>query len=139
MDLFPDAQVSYGPPQPNMLVDQVASVIGATVQHGRPTVGGPTRSREETADMRVILSCASAGDGESWDNAQQWATEGAYAMLDALEDHFRDRTRATLDGACRDAIISSHELDEYFTTNDTGTITGRVGEIAATITCRTRI
>ncbi len=134
--LFPDAMVSYGPPQ--SLADEMASVAGASVRHERPTVGGPTRSREETADVSVILSCAVAGDGESWDDAQQQATEAAYRMLDVLEDHFRDRSHATLGGACRDAIVSSHELAEYKTDAD-GYAAGRIGEITATITCRTRI
>ena len=134
--LFPDARVSYGPPQ--SLADQMASVAGASVRHERPTAGGATRSREEIADIQVILSIAVPGDGESWDDAQQAATEGAYAMLDVLEDHFRDRTAATLGGACRDAIVSSHELAEYKTDAD-GYAAGRIGEIIATITCRTRI
>ena len=134
--LFPDARVSYGPPQ--SLADQMASVAGASVRHERPTVGGPTRSREETAEIQVILSIAVAGDGESWSDAQQAATEAAYDMLDVLEDHFRDRTAATLGGACRDAIVSSHELAEYKTEAD-GFAAGRIGEITATITCRTRI
>lgn len=134
--LFPDARVSYGPPQ--SLADQMASVAGASVRHERPTAGGATRSREEVADIQVILSIAVPGDGESWDDAQQAATEGAYAMLDVLEDHFRDRTAATLGGACRDAIVSSHELVEYKTDAD-GYAAGRIGEITATITCRTRI
>lgn len=134
--LFPEARVSYGPPQ--SLADQMASVAGASVRHERPTAGGSTRSREEIAEIQVILSVAVAGDGESWDDAQQRATEDAYAMLDVLEDHFRDRTATTLGGACRDAIVSSHELAEYKTDAD-GYAAGRIGEITATITCRTRI
>lgn len=134
--LFPDARVSYGPPQ--SLADVMAAVTTASVRHERPTAGGPTRSREEIADIEVVLSCFTAGDGESWDDAQQEATEAAYDMLDVLEDHFRDRTAATLGGACRDAIVSSHELAEYKTDAD-GYASGRIGEITATITCRTRI
>ncbi len=135
-DLFPDARVSYGPPQ--SLADQMASVAGASVTHERPTAGGPTRSREEVAEIEVLLSIAVPGDGESWDDAQQKATEGAYAMLDVLEAHFRNPTTSTLGGACRDAIVSSHELAEYKTNAD-GYAAGRIGEITATITCRTRI
>lgn len=139
-DLYPDAQITYGPP--TNLADQMAAVGNASVEHERPTAGGASRSREEVADIEVILSCAASGtsgDGEMWDDAQQTATEAAYAMLDTLVDHFRDRTAQTLGGACRDANVSSHELAEYTTTDADGFVTGRVGEITATITCRTRI
>ena len=135
--LFPDARVSYGPPQ--SLDDVMAAVTSASVRHERPTAGGPTRSREEIADIEVVLSVAVAGDGESWDDAQQAATEAAYAMLDVLESHFRDRTAATLGGACRDALVRTHKLAEYTATDPDGYVTGRVGEITATVTCRTRI
>lgn len=137
-ELFPDAAVSYGPPQ--SLADVMVSVGSASVEHGRPTAGGPTRSREEVADIEVILSCASAGDGESLIvNAQQEATEAAYALLDVLVEHFRDRTAATLGGACRDANVRAHELAEYASVDPDGFIRGRIGEITATVTCRTRI
>lgn len=136
-ELYPEAIVSYGPPQ--TLADQVVSVGNASVEHERPTAGGQTRSREETADVEVILSCAVPGDNESIDNAQRQATEAAYVMLDTLETHFRDRHNRTLDGACRDAIVSRHELNEYHATDPEGYTSGRVGEITATITCRTRL
>ena len=134
--LYPDARVTYGPPQG--LADQMVSVIGATVQHERPTSGGPTRSREEVADVRVILSVAAAGDEESWDSAAEKACTQVYAMFDQLEAAFRDRSVQTLGGACRDAIVSSHELSEYHSMNGS-VITGRIAEIAATVTCRTRL
>ena len=136
-DLYPDAVITYGPPQ--NLADTVASVLGAQVEHDRPTVGGPRRAVEETANLTVVLSCAAAGDGESWDDAQQEATEAAYEMLDVLVEHFRDRDHQTLGGVCRDAIVSSHELAEYKTPDPDGYARGRIGEITATITCRTRI
>lgn len=141
-DLFPEAVVCYGPPQPQAMSDQMASVGNASVVHERPTAGGQSRSREETAEVQVILSCAVAGDGESYDNAQQLATEAAYAMFDILEDHFRDRNASTLGGVARDAIVSRHELNEYHATRQEGpqvVIVGRIGEITATITTRVRL
>jgi hypothetical protein len=135
--LYPEAAVSYGPPQ--LLTDVMASVGDAEVEHERPTAGGPTRSREEVADIEVILSCAAHGDGESLEDAQREATEAAYGMLAVLETHFRDRAAATLGGACRDALVRTHKLAEYVSTDPDGYVTGRVGEITATVTCRTRI
>ena len=137
--LYYDAQVTYGPP--TNLADRMAAVGNASVEHERPTAGGPSRSREEVAAIEVILSCASAGDSGTgpYDDTQQAATEAAYEMLDTLVEHFRDRTAQTLGGACRDANVSAHELAEYTTTDPDGFVTGRVGEITATITCRTRI
>ena len=131
------ARIIYGPPQGE--ADKMACIIGASARHERPTAGGAYRSREEEADVQVVLSVAVPGDVESFDDAAQMACEGVYEMFDRLEDHFRNRHAATLGGACRDAIVSSHELSEYASEDADGYITGRVAEITATITCRTRI
>jgi hypothetical protein len=141
-DLFPDAGVSYGPP--TKTVNDMAYCGGVQVDNSTPTAGGPRRSREEVAAHQVILSKyvpGTSADNDSQpveDDAQQAATEGAYEMLDVLEDHFRVHLTAPLDGTAYTAIVSGHELTEYKITNTSGAVTGRVGEITATVTTKYR-
>lgn len=141
-ELFPDAGVSYGPP--TRTTNHMAYCGGVQVDNGTPTAGGPRRSREEVANHQVMLSVFAPGtsdDNDSQpaeDDAQQVATEGAYEMLDVLEDHFRQHLTGPLDGTAYTAIVSGHELAEYKITNTSGAVTGRVGEITATVTTKHR-
>lgn len=142
-DLFPEAGTTYGPPTeyPN----EMAAVGDARSEVTQPTTGGATRSRDEVVETQVILSCyvpgpeRNSGDEVFEENPSYRADLAAYAMLDALEDHFRDPTVQTLGGLVREAMITSHEGTLLLITDDQNNVTGRVSEITATVRTVTRI
>lgn len=142
-DLFPEAGISYGPP--TNYPDSMAAVVGARAEGVEPTTGGATRSRDETVYSTIKLSVFEPGPtGDTSaeqidDNPAVVATAGAYAMYDALEDHFRDITVPTLSGLVREAIITDHELELIASTDTKNVVTGRIAEITATVRTVTRI
>ena len=104
----------------------------------KPTAGGSRRSREESAEVEMVVSCYRPGDT---DDAQQEAAAAAWAMADTLHDHLRVRGNETLGGICREAWISEWSDDDggYRLTDAGGLITGRATDITITITADTRI
>lgn len=122
--LYPDAYASYGMPgayQP----DEIAAVLNQRFEMTRPTYG-TGRSREESVETDVVFSVLVPGGEE----AQQAATERAYAMALALDEHFRTKPQETLGNSCRDAWITEGELSEDKSVPDPRTGEGVVGRIA---------
>jgi hypothetical protein len=127
--LFPAAQVIYGPPG-GWLGEQVISVGNATVESSQMILGA-NRPRREDAEVEVILSVFQGGGPE----AQQTATEAAFAMLGTFADHFRTQGNETLGGACDNAYVSAYSLDE---TDDPDVLEkGRYAALVATLTVQT--
>lgn len=104
--LFPDAQVTYGLPgtyeQPDLVV------VGNARAESTQDVMGTRRPRREDATIEITFSCFRAGGPE----AQQTATEAAFAMLGTFADYFRAQGAETLSGACDRASVGSYELAE---------------------------
>ena len=142
-DLFPEAGTTYGPP--TAYPNEMAYVGDTRVEVAQPTTGGATRSRDEVVETQIILSCyvpgpeLNSGDEVIEENPSYRADLAAYAMLDALEDHFRNITDPTLGGIVREAMITTHEGAVRFITDDDNSIIGRVSEITATVRTVTRI
>lgn len=133
--LYPDALASYGVPgafQP----DEIAAVMDQRFEVSRPTMG-TGRSREEAVETVVVFSVFVSGD----ESSQRVATERAYAMCLALDEHFRTGPQETLGGSCREAWVTSGELAESVVTPPPGGgsgVTGRVAELSVTVTSRHR-
>ncbi len=129
--LFSDpVQVVYGHPGTNQ-EDDIVAVRGVRSLQDVATMG-TGRAREETLEIEVVFSCYRGGGEE----AQQVATERAYALLGLLEDHLQT-TDYTLGGVVRLARVTESTLAE---SDDPDVLAmGRVAEIAATVTCQVRI
>jgi len=132
--LFPaPTLVSYGDPgeyQPN----EIIAVMGSVVPVSRPTAS-TNRSREEGAETTVIVSVYVPGGQE----AQQTATERAYAMVGQMSDYFRAAFNARLGGAAYDSWISEYDdVPSVAVDPATGNATGRVCEITVKILSKSR-
>jgi len=142
-DWYPEAGTTYGPP--TKYPNEMAAVGDARSEVTQPTTGGATRSRDEVVETQVILSCyvpgpaGNSGDEVIDENPSYRADLASYAMLDTLEDHFRDPTVQTLGGIVREAMITSHEGSLTLITDEQNVIIGRVSEITATVRTVTRI
>lgn len=134
--LFPaPTLVSYGAPgqyQP----DEIVGVLNQRTAVSRPTMG-TARSREEVVETDVVFSIFAPGD----ETQQVVATERAYAMGEALADHFRTKPNETLSGACREAWVSGHSLLEarVVSPDDNTTVLGRTAELTVTVTSYARV
>lgn len=134
--------VSLGRPgkyQPNNLV-AVGMDIRLPIE--RPTMG-TGRSREQTAEIDVTISCWVPGDEDS----QPIATAAAFDLLSLLETHLRTSPNERLGGACRDSWVSVARLVQQITyqpVEDPSAPpappipTGRLAEIVATVTASIR-
>lgn len=133
-DLTPQPLISYGDPgtyQPN----QIVAVMGATTVYERPTMS-TARPREEVMVVEVVMSVFAPGT----ETQQQTATEAAYVLHDRFADYFKTKPNETLGGACREAWVSGHDLTESQAINpQSNAITGRIAEIRAQVTVRTRV
>ena len=129
--LFPaPIQVTYGVPGP-FEGDDLVSVGAARVQCDDPVMSSARRV-EETVELSILLSSWRAGGPQ----AQQLATEAAYAMLSTLRDHFRTAPNETIGGTCRTARVTSHELWED---DDPEAIAnGRLSQIEVVLTISAR-
>jgi hypothetical protein len=141
--LYRDAQVTYGPPV--QLAARMAYINAARIPTNiQPTTsGGPRRSRDETAEVDVVLSCFRPGDTASVDDAQQQVSDDAWAMYATLENHFRSRDAAPLTPASRDAIADHADEQIYpaIDTDEDGTevTIGWICDITVTVTTTTRL
>lgn len=133
-DMVPPPLVSYGDPgtyQPN----QIVAVMGTSTLNERPVMG-TGRPREEIMLVQVVFSVFAPGT----ETQQETATEAAYVLHDRLADYFKTKPNETLGGACREAWVSGHDLTENQAVNPkSNAITGRIAEIRATVTVRTRV
>jgi hypothetical protein len=131
--------VSLGKPgkyQPNAIV-----AVGMDVRMPieRPAMG-TNRSREQTAEIAVVISVWAGGDEDS----QPIVTAAALDLLSLLETHFRTSPNETLGGACREAWVSVGSLVQAPTYQEQDDPkappipTGRVAEIVATVTASIR-
>ena len=121
--------VTYGAPG-SYLPDEIAAVMGQRIEVTRPTMG-TNRSREETVETDVTFSVFMPGA----DEAQQDATERAYAMALQLDERLRTAPNEALGGACRDAWTTRGELAESRWTSSPrgGSIAGRLAELTVTV------
>lgn len=118
--------VTYGPPGPNQ-PDDIVAVMDVRGGQVMATMGN--RSREETLDIDVVISCYRGGGTE----VQQTVTERAYALMASLEVYLKT-TDPSIGGTVRsNAGITTHDMTEDATTK------GRVAEIALTILAFARI
>lgn len=134
-DLWPAAKTTLGPPSVDAPQD-LAVVEAARATITKPTAGGARRSREESAEIDIIVSCYRPGDD---DRAQMAASAAAWAMVDQLEDYLRVRGQETLGGICRDAWVSEYTDRDYRLLDEQGYATGRACDVTITITANTRI
>jgi len=74
----------------------------------RPTAG-TGRSREIQADIDIVISALVPGGPE----AQQTAIDAALQLQGLLETYFRTSPNETLGGACREAFVSTAQLQSY--------------------------
>lgn len=127
--LFPvPVKVSYGAPWGD-LVDEFIAVGNMESRNDLATMGTP-RSREETVQITITISCWSGSPD------QQVVTERAYSMLQDIEEYLQ-LTDPTLAGTVRTARVVSHALTETAEPDDAGN--GRYAEVEAVIECRARL
>jgi hypothetical protein len=126
-----DAQVLYGA-RATQLQATVIGVRGITTEVTRPTMGNSVRSRAEEHTVTVTASVFRPGP-----DAQQDATDTAYALIDAFAEHLRTSAGPTLGlpNGNIDGWVSGYELDEHTDDDDLQT-RGRYAEVAATVTVR---
>lgn len=131
--VLPDAAVTYG--RPTRLETRMAWLgVSRVPQNTQPTSSGNTRrSRREEVEVDVVLSCYVPGSPSEYDDAQQAATDGAYAMLDELDGYFRTVSSPPLAPGCMPSIVSSHESEILPVTDNTDTIRGWTCDITATV------
>ena len=134
-ELWPAAQTTMGPPPADSPQD-LAVIEAARAEITRPTAGGAKRSREEAAEIDLVVSCYRPGDDEE---QQLAASAAAWAMVDQLEDWLRIRGTETLGGLCRDAWVSEYSDRDYRLTDDQGYVIGRACDVTVTVTANTRI
>lgn len=130
----PGTLVSYGPPGTHQPPDIVA-VMG---QRQSLAVGpmSPQRRQDETVETDVVVSCFRSGGPE----AQQVATEAAYALGSLILDHFKSAPNETLGGACREARVTAGELVESVAAPMSGAgVAGRTADLTLTVVTVTRI
>lgn len=131
--LFPDDAVSYG--RPVTLSARMAhlgqSRVPTNEQHSLN--GSARRSRREQVENDVVLSAFIRGNPDVFDDAQRQATESAYEMLDALEDHFRSAASPPLATGCMPSIVSSHEMEILPAYGSNEIIVGWTCDITATV------
>jgi hypothetical protein len=121
------AQVLYGA-RAAQSRPTVIGVRGIVTEVTRPTLGASVRSRQEDHVVTVTASVFRPGP-----DAQQEATEAAYALIDAFAEHLRTGTNPTLGlGAHIDAYVAGYELDEH-TDDDELQERGRYAEVTATV------
>ena len=125
----PAVGVSYGHPGPDPRDDLIA-VMGVTGEQ-EPGPMRPNPLREERLRATVIVSCFVGGGPE----AQQPATDRAYALLAAIETALRGDL--TLGGLVRRADLVEHELVED--ESEPPATPGRIAEISAVIATEARV
>lgn len=132
------ALVSLGKPgtyQPAIIV-----AVGTEVRTPitRPTMGAG-RSREQAAEIDVVLSVYAPGD----ESAQATANAAAFDLQSALETYLRTGDNHTLGGACRDAWVSGARLTplvayDALTEGSEPAPSGRIAEATVTVTAHVR-
>jgi hypothetical protein len=135
--LFPDPiQVAYGDPGSDVQ-NQIVSVGTMRADLAMANMGRrPLRSRDETLQIDVLFSVFSGGvDIE----AQQLATEAAYALLGTFMDWVATVGNETVAGSCRNAWVASHSLEEAVATNDANDPIGRLATVTAVLTTEARL
>ena len=116
---------------PDVIV-AVATAVNQPIE--RPTQG-PQRSREITATVDIVFSVALPGGRQAKTEARRVASVAAQL----LELYFRQPGNETLDGACRDAWVSSIKGPDMATLNTPeGGVWGYAADLTATVTTRIR-
>lgn len=137
----PPTLIVYGAAGSN-LADEIVGLGGTTTKIERPT-STTQRTREETVETEVIFSVWTGAGPEQ----DQVITERAYVMLSAFADYFKTKPNETLSGACREALVTAYDDAggvgaTYEPDPDSPggfIVTGRLIEITAVLTARTRI
>jgi len=127
--------VSYGAPG-NYLPNAIVAVMDAAPSQpvSRPTIGA-NRSRDMQAEIAVMFSVYVPGGNE----AHQSALNCVLTLLRALETYFQTSPNEHLNGACRDAWVSSIAGPAGSVTKDQqDNATGRVVEATAYVTALIR-
>lgn len=122
--------VSYGHPGRPLEADVVAA-MGVYAEQGGATMRTGGGSREEELRLTVEISCFVGGGPE----AQQPATERAYALLGTLEAALR--ADQSLGGTVREAEVLAHEMAEA--TQAEVLSRGRVTDVSVVIRAAVRI
>ncbi len=126
-----DVLVCYGEPgkyQP----DDIIAVTDVSSSHELQVIA-PTRPREETLTVTVVVSCYRGGDDPTG-ALQQIVTERAYALLGLVEDYVKV-TDPSIGGTVRSLTGPiTHDLVEGFSVAADGMNVGRIAEITATFT-----
>lgn len=122
--------VVFGQPS-NYIPDDIVSFGRLTTGQETATLG-TNRSREETLTVDVTISCFRAGT----EDAEIAAAERAYDLLRRIE-HYARMEDTTIGGTVRTCVLSSHESEGA--TPEELTEQGRVAEVIATFTAKTRI
>lgn len=126
--VVPAAQAFYGIPAGYEAPD-IICVMDARVEATQP-VYGTTRPIEEEGSIDILISCYRAG------GTQREATEAAFALHDAIRNHFKTSPNENLGGAVRTAGVTAAEL---FEDDDPEAIAdGRLAQINVTIGFRAR-
>lgn len=122
--------VVMGPPESGYLPDDVVQVQGVEISQDIATMG-PTRGREESLAVDVLVSCGTGGGPE----VDEPLTEHAYELLGRLEFYCRV-TDTTLGGVVRHCFLTSARSDGA---GPDETADGRFIEITATFTAAARV
>lgn len=127
------ALVTYGLPGTSR-PDEIVAVMGATTNVERGAMA-PARRRREEVETVVVISVSRSGN----ESVQQVVTERAYELLDLLVEYLRVSPNESLGGACREARVTEHELEEsvVYNSRDASKATGRNASIAALVTSTT--
>jgi hypothetical protein len=122
---------------------QPAAIVAVGMAVRMPIEAGPmapTRPREQTAEIDVVISVYVAGD----ESAQIIANAAALDMQAQLETYLRNGTNVTLGGSCRQALVVRAELlpslarQTLDDPNMAPQITGRIADNVVTIEARIR-
>lgn len=134
----PETGVYYGHPGLER-PDNIISVMGDVESTQELAPVGPLRKREEFLTLHVTISAFMGGTGSE---LQKAVTEHAFALLQSLEAGVQaDPTLGiTPPDRCRALALTGYQKVEAAAKNkNTGTVTGRITEIAAEFTTAARI
>ncbi|MGX7679078.1 hypothetical protein ACSMXN_09270 [Jatrophihabitans sp. DSM 45814] len=136
--LFPaPAYVSAGDPgeyQPDLII----AMMGITSPTTRPTMG-TNRSREEIADLTLVISAYVAGGAE----AQAPAIDAAYVAYGQLVAYLRATPNEKLGGSCYDSWVSFGSMVpstswEHVEGLADPVPAGRIADLTCTVTAKVR-
>ena len=102
--------VSLGAPGKYQPASLVAIGFDVRMPISRPTMG-PNRSREQDAEIDVVMSAWVAGDEDS----QATATTNALGLMSQLETYLRTSPNEKLGGACVDSWVANCAMVQHAT------------------------